>query len=152
MIDVMIDILLTIFGIAGLIVAGKCFVMLRKMDKEIEKAGKRIDCGGGECGGEMKCVICDDSLSVTWTDTHGVGQCLRCGAPYRLYHYEGNKRLDKPPLFVLDDEAVPEIRQFYADTNAKLSAVGMGLSLQGGYDVAKRDDIEAWNTWKCPDA
>lgn len=98
----------------------------------------------------MQCAICDtESPRWAWTDHHGIAQCVECGAPYRLIHYEGDARVEKPPEFQLsrDVKKLAKLRRFYSDTKARLSAVGMQFSFPGGYDIATRADIEAWNNW-----
>ena len=45
---------------------------------------------------ETVCIICGNGLRTRWTDTHGIGACVNCGCPYRLFHYEDNKAVDKP--------------------------------------------------------
>lgn len=95
-----------------------------------------------------QCDICGKDRSFAWTDTHGVAQCTDCGAPYRLYHYDENdKRLDKPPECTVNPEMVEQIQRFHKETGARLSAVGMGLSVPGGYDVATAEDVRATNEW-----
>ena len=97
---------------------------------------------------ERTCEICESPFSVAWTDTHGVAQCTRCGAPYRIIHYgDDKKRVDKPPELTLDQEGAAKVRVCYEATHSRLSAVGLGLSFPGGYDVATAGDIEATNRW-----
>ncbi len=93
------------------------------------------------------CEVCDRQLAITWTDTHGVAQCVWCGAPYRILHYDENdKHVERPPTLGLGDDA-ERVRQFHADTGARVSAVGMGLSFPGGFDVATAEDADAWKRW-----
>lgn len=93
------------------------------------------------------CLVCDRDFAFAWTDTHGVGQCTTCGAPYRIYHYENDKRVEKPPLFVLADAMIAALRKFHADTRARLSAQSMGLSFPGGFDIARQEDADALERW-----
>ena len=96
-----------------------------------------------------KCDICKSPLGVTWTDHHGIAQCAQCGAPYRIYHYEGEpkRRVDKPAELLLSGENLELARRFHSDTGRKLSAVGMALSFPGGYDIATKEDILAYREW-----
>jgi hypothetical protein len=98
----------------------------------------------------MSCNICDSELRYAWTDHHGIAQCVKCGAPYRLLHYEGEgdqkRRVEKPPEPLLTEDAEPA-RRCWEETRAKLSAVGMGFSFPGGYDVATGDDYERSGVW-----
>ena len=97
------------------------------------------------------CAVCYTEARWAWCDQHGVAQCVKCGAPYRLFHYEGEgdtrKRVERPPEMLLDDDDVAAARRCFADTGAKLSAVGMGLSFNGGYDVANTYDHERGAEW-----
>jgi len=96
------------------------------------------------------CLVCEREHSFSWCDTHGVGQCFSCGAPYLIYHYEKDdegkeRRVEKPPEIMLDEKEIERVKRFHAKTNGRLSAVGMKLSFPGGYDVANKHDIDLWN-------
>lgn len=94
----------------------------------------------------MKCQICDqEDAKFAWTDTHGVAQCINCGAPYKLLHYEAGKQVIRPELVVISIES---FRDCFKETKAKFSAVGMKLSFPGGQDIATRDDIDKVTAWK----
>jgi len=58
----------------------------------------------------MKCDCCENDLAFRWTDTHGVGACIRCGLPYTILHYEGEgsnrQRIEKPPEAALTSDGV----------------------------------------------
>lgn len=76
----------------------------------------------------QKCEVCESELRFHWTDTHGVGVCGECGAPYKIYHYENvdgeSRRVDRPPLILL---------------------------LQSGINIAKRYWSEQRSrSWRCP--
>lgn len=98
-------------------------------------------------GEAAKCHVCEADLSFAWTDHHGIAQCIACGSPYRILHYEDDRRVDKPPSLILDASDIDRVCAFHRDTGGKVSAVGMGLSFPGGYDVARREDTEKWNDW-----
>jgi len=98
------------------------------------------------------CAICNTpSMKFSWCDYHGIAQCTTCGAPYRLLHYDGEgderRRVERPAELVLAEEDVPRVRRCWAETKAKLSAVHLGLSFPGGYDVAGADDIARVEAW-----
>lgn len=99
----------------------------------------------------MNCVLCETALSLAWTDTHGVAQCRECGAPYRVFHYEGEgegrKRVERAPECLIPEEDLATDKRCHAETGAKLSAVGMSLSFPGGYDVATREDNRKLIAW-----
>jgi hypothetical protein len=94
------------------------------------------------------CLVCDRPLSFAWTDSHGIAQCTTCGAPYRIFHYDGEgeqrKRITKEPDLLIEPEPA---QRCFRETGARLSAVGLQLSFPGGYDVASRDDIERVTGW-----
>ena len=97
------------------------------------------------------CLVCDRPISLAWTDSHGVAQCLICGAPYRIFHYEGEgndrHRVEREPKLLLNEESLPNHRQCCTETKAKMSAVGLQLSFPGGCDVASREDMAAITAW-----
>ena len=93
------------------------------------------------------CVVCAKKYNVTWTDTHGVAQCIYCGAPYRVFHYENDKRIEKAPEMLLSAKWADIIRRCNVETGARMSAVGMGLSFPGGYDIASSVDKEHYHNW-----
>lgn len=96
---------------------------------------------------KLVCSLCESSLSFSWTDHHGIAQCVHCGAPYTVFHYDAeNRRIEKPPELLLTED-LERARRFHADTKRKLSAVGMGLSFPGGYDVAGQEDCDAYAEW-----
>lgn len=102
---------------------------------------------------DFKCLVCDtEQPGFAWTDRHGIAQCSKCGAPYRLFHYEGEgdarKRVEKPPSCLADDVDVATMRLCWAETRARFSAVGFGLSFShGSYDVATESEYEQVAKW-----
>lgn len=94
------------------------------------------------------CVICDAQPTWAWTDTHGVAQCVHCGAPYKLYHYEGEgeqqKRVDKSPECCVLPHWLPLLKRYRADTGKLIPG---GYSFPGGQEVSTRDDARAFNEW-----
>lgn len=96
----------------------------------------------------MKCVVCDtESPSFAWTDSHGIAQCRTCGAPYRIYHYEDGKRVEKPPECLINDESLDLFRACWAACKSPMSAVWLSLSFPGGYDDVAGDGGRAFD--KC---
>ena len=93
----------------------------------------------------MTCQICDkENPSFAWTYTYGVAQCLQCGAPYRLYHYVDNKRVDKEPTLEINPKYIPLLRRYYKETKRIMPG---GHSFPDGYEVASEDDKEAFYDW-----
>lgn len=90
------------------------------------------------------CAVCDKELSLSWTDTHGVAQCRACGVPYRVYHYEGSRRVEKPIELMVLEEWRPLIKRYHAETSHRVPS---GCSFPGGQEVATRTDMEAWKRW-----
>ena len=65
----------------------------------------------------MNCDICKtENPSWAWTDTHGVARCCKCGAPYRLYHYEGEGEATK--IFAQSFGQDQDFFQFYRTMQA----------------------------------
>ena len=92
----------------------------------------------------MNCIICGEVPIWSWTDTHGIAQC-RCGAPYRIFHYdENNKRVKKPPETVLGPEWIERCRSYRAETKRTIPS---GCSFPGGQELASPEDIVAWNKY-----
>lgn len=98
----------------------------------------------------FRCVICDtQEPHFSWTDTHGVAQC-QCGTPYRVYHYEGDKRVEKPPEHQLAPEWVEKCRAYWKETGRTIPG---GFSFSEGYERASQDDIRRWNEyWEAREA
>lgn len=95
---------------------------------------------------EDRCQICDWVYSFRWTDTHGIGACTTCGAPYKIYHYEGDgegkKRVNKPPQLLILDQYIPLTKKYW-DESKKNVAPG-AFNMPGSfYEVATRDDAES---------
>lgn len=93
------------------------------------------------------CGICGDGrLCIRWTDHHGVGACSRCGAPYRVYHYEGDKRVDKPPQLLFLPEWVPLMKRYWEENhrNCDPGAYNMPGS---SYEVATEEDFGVHANW-----
>jgi hypothetical protein len=87
------------------------------------------------------CSICDAEPEFSWTDTHGVAQC-RCGAPYRLFHYDTEKkREDKPPELLIAPEWMERCREFW---NTYKRPMPGGHSFPGGQERASYEDMVKW--------
>ena len=93
---------------------------------------------------DKDCVVCDQKPVWAWTDTHGVAQCVHCGTPYRLYHYEGDKRVEKPAECQAAPSWIPLLRRYRAETGHMIPG---GFSFDPHYEVAQPDDFEAFNGW-----
>ena len=98
------------------------------------------------------CEVCGSELLCRWTDTHGVGVCVRCGTPYRLYHYDENGQpVNKPPECQLTPEWIKVARIYFASMGRMVDPGGFDMGLCGGrtatYSGATQDDSAAWNDW-----
>jgi hypothetical protein len=95
---------------------------------------------------EFKCLICDSiNPGFSWTDSHGVGQCFHCGAPYRIIHYDDKKnRIEKPPEITFKEEYIPLIREYFS---AHQSRIPGGHSFPGGYELATSEESNKFNDW-----
>lgn len=99
----------------------------------------------------MKCEVCEkENPSFAWTDTHGIAQCLQCGTPYVLYHYEGEggerRRIEKEPEIAIHAQWVPLLREYWGQMHRIIPG---GHSFLGGRDLATEADVEAFSDWIC---
>jgi hypothetical protein len=99
----------------------------------------------------LGCVVCDAEFHFRWTDTHGVAVCAACGTPYRTLHYDGYKRVEKPPECLLLPEWIPVARRYHAETCGMVAPGGFDMGLLGDrnatYSGATRADADKWNAW-----
>lgn len=95
----------------------------------------------------MKCEICENRLSFRWTDSHGIGACTTCGAPYTIYHYDDSgSREDKPPELLVRKEWVPLTKRYWQETN-KNCAPGCFNFPGSSYEVATASDFDSFHNW-----
>ena len=96
----------------------------------------------------MKCIVCDrESPVFQWTDTHGIAQCMDCGAPYQLLHYndEGERVAREPEALALP-QWVAMFRAYWTETKKPMpTAFSFGLNPR--YEVATPDESEAFVKW-----
>lgn len=96
------------------------------------------------------CAVCDQPISVTWTDTHGVGACIRCALPYRIYHYEGDERVERPPSVAIEEAWLPLAREYWREKQRRVfpACYDMGIERHGRtYSGASREDCELFDEW-----
>ena len=101
---------------------------------------------------EQTCVLCGKRLAFQWTDTHGVAIHIYCGMPYRLYHYEGDKRIEKGPEPIPLKDGWLEIgRRYHEETGRRAfpACFDMGFfsRSEATYSGATRSDTATWNEW-----
>lgn len=87
------------------------------------------------------CEICGRELVYRWTDTHGIGACVSCGAPYKLYHYEDTTRVEKPPELLILPEYVGKTKEYW-ETHKRNVAPGCFNFPGSSYEVASEEDFE----------
>lgn len=92
------------------------------------------------------CAVCDQPQRFRWTDTHGVGACLTCGAPYRIYHYEENKRVEGAPSLEMVDWFVPFARQYWQENRRNVFPGAYNFP-GSSYEVASNEDFETFRDW-----
>ena len=95
---------------------------------------------------DFKCEICDAiNPHFEWCDTHGIAVCSQCGNPYRLFHYEGEKRVDKPPESLTKEEFKPIMRQYWEETKTRQPKP---FCIPGSsYDPTTVAQVKAYNQW-----
>ena len=93
------------------------------------------------------CTICDTSpTGFRWTDAHGIAACLTCGAPYRVIHYEGERRLQTAPELLLADWYVPFARRYWSEEHRNVYPGAYNLP-GSSYEVATQVDVDIHNGW-----
>ncbi len=104
---------------------------------------------------EQKCEGCGFPLMCQWTDTHGIGACVRCALPYVLFHYEGEgedkKRVEKPPSCPIFPEWIEVGKRYHKETGGKMfpgefSFTGIGHNGRT-YCGATENDMREWHDW-----
>lgn len=97
------------------------------------------------------CEICRSPWAVHWCDHHGIAACNTCGAPYRLYHYEGKgsdrKRVDKPAELLVKPEWREWTRALWKEKGTNV-APGFFCFQGSSYDWSKPGDHEALEAWE----
>ena len=91
-----------------------------------------------------QCLICKEDIVVRWTDTHGIAQCNKCGAPYRIYHYENDKRVDREPELQLRADFIEPCREYWQQKRRPMPG---GFSFAADYEVSSEEDREEWYAW-----
>ena len=91
-----------------------------------------------------KCKICGAWYVFSWTDIHGIGQCTTCGTPYRIYHYEGEKRLNKLPECLVKKVYVPWIQEYWETFQIRMPS---NHSFPGGQELATPEEAEKFYQW-----
>lgn len=92
------------------------------------------------------CEICGEELHCRWTDTHGCGACLTCGAPYTLLHYDNNVLLDKPPALALKPGWAPLMKQYWQETKRNCDPGAFNFP-GSSYEVATPEEFEKHHAW-----
>lgn len=126
------------------------------MNTEQQQSHLTSDCVGDASKTDLPnpdttCLVCEKPHGFRWTDTHGVGVCYHCGAPHTIFHYEGDKRLDKAPALALNDLGLALAKRYWAEKQRMVfpGSYDMGFSGHGGatYSGATNADINAWADW-----
>ena len=92
------------------------------------------------------CAVCQHAYGFRWTDTHGIGACVHCGAPYRLYHYENDQRVERPPELMLAAWFVPFARRYWAEHHRNCDPGAYNFP-GSSYEVATHADFAAFGDW-----
>lgn len=98
------------------------------------------------------CILCGSGRSFQWTDTHGIAVCSKCGLPYRLYHYENDVRVEKPPECTIKSEWVPLAREYWTETRRRVFPAAHDLGFWRGrngrsYSGATEEDVRLFDEW-----
>jgi hypothetical protein len=61
---------------------------------------------------DQKCLVCGQPLTLGWTIFHGEAECVYCGCPYTVYHYdEKGNLISKIPEVNVPSELLPKYRE-----------------------------------------
>ena len=95
------------------------------------------------------CPVCDEPLSFRWTDRHGIGACLTCNAPWKIYHYEGEgddrHHVEKPPECFILEEWIPVLRKYWEETKSRAPNA---CNIPGSrYEPCTDVEFEKWHDW-----
>lgn len=98
---------------------------------------------------DRTCDVCGTGFSFRWTDTHGIGVCSQCGTPYRIYHYENNERVDKPPAPALNERGMEIAREYWNERKAMVFPACYDFVPSYGetYSGATADQQRAFSDW-----
>lgn len=100
----------------------------------------------------QKCDVCASGLVFRWTDSHGVGICCNCGAPYTIYHYDEQtkERLEKPPALALNEVGKTLALRYWQEKKRMVFPASFDMGFMGGstsYSGATRSDEAAFHDW-----
>lgn len=96
------------------------------------------------------CLVCGNQLTFQWSDTHGIGCCTTCGMPYRFYHYEDNKRVDKPPEPTLTEAGVEVAKRYWNERRRRVFPACHDMGVERGgrsYSGATSEDVREFGDW-----
>ncbi len=100
----------------------------------------------------MNCLICDKENPLwSWTDTHGVAQCMNCGTPYRLLHYEGEgdnrKVINKPPECIVLPEYIGLLKEYHQTFKTNIpGGCSMGYA-ETTQELATKKEAKHFYAW-----
>lgn len=101
-------------------------------------------------GAFADCEICGKAVGFRWTDTHGVGACHLCGAPYKILYYEGEgddlKRIDKPPQILFLPEWIPLMKKYWEENKRNCDPGAYNIP-GSSYEVATQEDVRVYGEW-----
>lgn len=101
-----------------------------------------------------QCILCNERLSVCWTDTHGVAICVVCGLPYTIIHYEGEgaarRRVEKPAEPAITDRGMEIARAYWNEVKRRVFPAAYDF-LPGNaaetYSGATLEEVRMFNEW-----
>jgi hypothetical protein len=96
------------------------------------------------------CAICEQPYSFRWSDTHGIAACRVCGLPYRLLHYDGETRLEKPPEIAIRADWLDVGRRYWQETRQRTFPAAFDFIRDRGgrsYSGASAEECELFSAW-----
>ena len=98
-----------------------------------------------------ECVVCGSQSLYRWTDTHGIGACLTCGCPYRLFHYEKDgegkdRRVERQPECCILPDWLDLARRYWEEEHRNCDPGAYNFS-GSSYEVATQEDVDTYQEW-----
>lgn len=86
-----------------------------------------------------KCQICGEDLRCRWSDYHGEGVCMTCGAPYQLINgSEEQKAEGKYPYINFLPQFIPAFKEHWEATHQFVF---------GGYSFKEDTGAKEFHEW-----
>lgn len=113
--------------------------------RQLKRYGNRIK--RAPCQG--RCQICGNETYFRWCSMYGFGACVICGAPYKIYFFDGDgpnkRRVFRAPQLMIDPAWVPLAKRYWREKHRNVDPGAYNLN--GEMEVASRDDFQIHDEW-----